>query len=192
MRGLIFFSLFLSAIGFRVHFSRTVVRPIHPLKMTEEPKFVPIEKGTIESAAAVTGGILGLILSGPIGGLILAAVTNYVSKKDNEAGEALRGFGKTVVEAVNFLKKVNSKWSLTQKVTNSLGSTIENISSNSDSETLVTVKKTVVQVVDKVKDLNKEYDLISKGKDVVVTAATVSDAALEKVDELNKKVRTLL
>ena len=49
-----------------------------------------MDKENIENAAAVTGGILGLVLSGPVGGLILAALTNYVVKKENDSGEALR------------------------------------------------------------------------------------------------------
>lgn len=61
----------------------------------------------MQSAAAVTGGILGLVLFGPVGALVLAAITNFVSKKDDEAGEALRGLGKTVVESYNFLTKLN-------------------------------------------------------------------------------------
>ena len=49
-----------------------------------------MDKENIENAAAVTGGILGLVLSGPVGALILAALTNYVVKKENDSGEALR------------------------------------------------------------------------------------------------------
>ena len=47
---------------------------------------VPIDKTTIENSVAVTGGVLGFVLGGPVVGLIFAAVTNDVSKKENEPG----------------------------------------------------------------------------------------------------------
>ncbi len=83
--------------------------------MSEEgSKFelVPLEKTNIENSVAVTGGILGFVLGGPVIGLILAAVTSYVAKKDNDSGEALRGIGKTVIESYNFINKLNSKFVL--------------------------------------------------------------------------------
>ena len=71
---------------------------ISPCRMVDENvELVPVEKTTIASAAAVTGGILGLILGGPYGALVGAAMTNYVVKKDNESGEAFRGLGKTII-----------------------------------------------------------------------------------------------
>ena len=48
--------------------------------------------------------------------IILAALTNYVVKKENDSGEALRGLGKTVVESYNFLTKINAKYDISDKV----------------------------------------------------------------------------
>ncbi len=56
----------------------------------ENANMVPVDKQNVENAAAVTGGILGFVLAGPVAGLVLAAVSNYVVKKDNDSGEALR------------------------------------------------------------------------------------------------------
>ena len=47
---------------------------------------VPVTKVNTENASAITGGILGIILGGPIFRMLLAAISNYVAKKDNEAG----------------------------------------------------------------------------------------------------------
>ena len=66
-------------------------------------------------ASAVTGGVVGFALAGPLGALVSAAISNYVSKKGNDAGVALRGFGKTVIESYNFLTTLNSKYYLTGK-----------------------------------------------------------------------------
>ena len=56
----------------------------------ENTNIVPVDKVNIENAAAVTGGFLGFVLAGPLAGVFLAALTNYVVKKENDSGEALR------------------------------------------------------------------------------------------------------
>lgn len=147
---------------------------------------VPLEKGNIENAATVTGGILGFVLAGPLGGLVLAAISSYVSKKETDSGEALRGLGKTVIESVNFLSKINSKYGVADAVVDSLGQAVTKLESNS--EAVGTIKKTVESTTSKVKNLNDEFDLISKGKEAIVVAKSLSDAAFEKVEELNAKV----
>jgi hypothetical protein len=153
----------------------------------ENTELVPIEKTTIANAAAVTGGIVGLALGGPIIALFLAAVSNYVVKKDNDAGVALRGFGKVVIESYNYLTTVNNKYDLTSKATESLKSTVSKASS--ENESLDQVTKTLDSTVTKVSEINKEFDLVTKAKQALVAAGTLSDAAFEKVDELNVKVR---
>lgn len=186
------------SLGFRVSTKSTVTKlpstsrlpSLVRLQMADSEKgsyeLVPLDKTNIQNAASFTGGLLGLVLFGPIGAALLAATVNYVSKKDNDAGEALRGLGKTVVESVNFFKKVDSKYELTDKIVDTVTTSVSNI--KTEPGTLDTVKSTVSSVVSKVKELNEEYDLVSKGKEVIGIAGTLSDAALEKVDELNQKV----
>ena len=164
------------------------------LQMADSEKgsyeLVPLDKTNIQNAASFTGGLLGFVLFGPIGAAVLAATVNYVSKKDNDAGDALRGLGKTVVESVNFLKKVDSKYELTDKIVDTVSTSVSKI--KTEPGTLDTVTTTVSSVVSKVKEINEEFDLVSKGKEVIGIAGTLSDAALEKVDELNQKVTSYL
>ncbi len=105
---------------------------------------------------------------------------------DGESGEALRGVGKTVVESYNFLTKLNTKYGLTGKVTDSIGKAISGI--EVESEALQKVTSTYSTVSSKVSELNQEYDLVSKGKEVIAATAALSDAAIDKVIELNEKV----
>jgi len=142
---------------------------------------VPMEKGNIESAASVTGGILGFILAGPVAGVVLAAIANYVSKKDNEGGEALRGVGKSVIDAYNYISKLNEKFDISGKVTTSVSEAVDKAAE--ESEAVGKFKG----IVTKVGEINAEFGLVEKGKDAIVAAATLSDAALEKVEELNDK-----
>ena len=57
-----------------------------------------------------------------------------------------------------------------------------------ENEALDTVKSTVTTTVAKVDEINKEYDLVSKGKQALDVAGTLSDQAIDKVIELNQKV----
>jgi len=158
----------------------------------EEPKLepstsiVPVDLDNIGTAAGIFGGILGLILFGPVPAVVLAAVAKYSSKKENDAGEALRGLGKTLIESYNYLVKINSKYDLTGKTATAVGDAVAKLPI-SDNESLDSVKKTITSTVEKVKELDKEIDFVSKGKQVLSAASTISDSALEKVEELNAK-----
>merc|ERR1719201_1606470 len=57
----------------------------------ENTNIVPVDKVNIENAAAVTGGFLGFVLAGPLAGVVLAALTNYVDKVNIENAAAVTG-----------------------------------------------------------------------------------------------------
>lgn len=180
------------ASGFRVAPTRFATRFSRsaPRLFSEEPSkntdLVPLDKVNIENAAAVTGGILGFALGGPVIALILAAVSNYVSKKDSDAGTALRGFGKTVIESFNFLTTLNKKYDVTGAVSSTVSKAVT--SAEGESEGFEKVSKTVNSTFSKIKEINAEFDIVGKGKQAAIAAAALSDAALEKVEELNAKV----
>mmetsp|Transcript_17555 Transcript_17555/g.17630 ORF Transcript_17555/g.17630 Transcript_17555/m.17630 type:complete len:253 (-) Transcript_17555:89-847(-) len=147
---------------------------------------IPVDLDNMGTAVGVFGGVLGLILAGPVGGIVLASITKYVSKKENDSGEALRGLGKTIIESYNFLTKINGKYGLIDKATKTVDSAVSS-AGVSDNEALDTVKKTVATTKSKYDEINKEYDIVAKGKQLLTAAGTLSDAALEKFEELNAK-----
>lgn len=130
-------------------------------------------------------GVLGFLLAGPWGALVLAAVSNYVSKKDDEAGEAVRGFGKTGLETYNYLTKLNAKYDISGKVGGAMSSAFDSI--EMESESLSKLKETVSETKAKVTQLDKEYDFVGKAKQVTIAAGTVTDSAIDKVTELDRK-----
>ena len=159
-------------------------RQVGRLFMSEEKKFdiIPMNDDTIKQAGAFTTGFIALVLVGPVGAIVMAALANYAAKKDNDVGTAIKGIGKSVIESTNYLKKLNSKYDITNKTAASITNAID-----SESEALKTVKETVGTVVETITKLDKDYDIVSKGSIVVDTAARLSDLALEKVEELNAK-----
>lgn len=172
---------------FATRFSRS-----SPRLFSEDPSkntdLVPLDKKNIENAAAVTGGIVGFALGGPVIALILAAISNYVSKKDSDAGTALRGFGKSVIESFNFVTTLNKKYDVTGTVSSSVSKAVS--SAEGESEGFEKVSKTVNSTFTKIKEINAEFDLVGKGKLAAIAAAELSDAALKKVEELNAQVLT--
>ena len=54
------------------------IRHTPHLMTGNEVSLVPVDKVNIENAAAVTSGIFGFFLAGPVVALILAAIANYV------------------------------------------------------------------------------------------------------------------
>lgn len=150
-------------------------------------EIVPVDKTNSVNAVAVTSAFLGYVLGGPLLAAILAAITNYVAKKEDDIpAEALRGVGKSVVESYNFLNKLNAKYSLTDKLGETVNKAVSSIDSESD--TLSKVKETYASTAEKVSELNNEFDIVGTGKKVVIAAATVTDATIDKVVEWNGKV----
>jgi predicted transcriptional regulator len=175
------------ASGFRATIPRVAVRSINRLQMSEKTDLVPLDKTNIENAAAVSGGIVGFAIGGPVFGIILAAVSNYVSKKeDSDYGSALRGFGKTVIESYNFLTTLNNKNDITGSASSSFDKFITN--AEIESEGFGKFTKASDKFVSKVKDFNTEYDLLGKGKQAIIAGSALTDAALERIEELNAKV----
>jgi hypothetical protein len=167
--------------------------PPTPAPVSTPPKadasyaIVPLEKETVENAAATTAVIAGFIIAGPVGAVALGATANYLVKKENEVAEALQGVGKTVIEVVNYVTKVNSKYELTDKAGSAVGGAID----SADNEALSTVKKTLSEATGKISALNEEYKIVNTVGEALTVAKGLSDQAIDKVGELNEKVKQL-
>lgn len=195
MKVIVFLIVFISVVqSFQIGslkpkyapFSRStqIAAAEEPLQAYKSVELVAVNKVNIENSAAVTGGILGLVLGGPVIALIIAAITNYVAKKEDDmTGEAFRGVGKTVIESYNFLNKLNAKYAISNKV----GATVGKAVDESESDVISKVKTSWTATSDKLAELNAQYDLVGKGKEIAVASATLSDAAIEKLVELNSK-----
>ena len=159
---------------------RPLTRPTFQVLRAAEGETIPATKENVESVAGVTGGVLGLIVLHNFWLSVgLAAVSLYVSKKDNDGGEAVRGVAKAVLDGVNFVTRLNSKFDVTGKV---VGKVTEVVDSN-ESEAVVKVK----EVIGKVSEVNSQYGLLDKGKEAIGAAAKLSGTALEKAEDLNSK-----
>jgi hypothetical protein len=197
MHCIVIFITLLVTITYGFHVSpaiRLTVRSNSVRLFSEEPSkepskrtdLVPLEKANIESAAALTGGVLGFAVGGPVVGLILAAVSNYVSKKDSDAGTALRGFGTSAIESWNFVRTLDGKYDVSGAVSTQVNKLV--VSGEGESEGFKKVTKTWNDITLKITEISDEYDILGKAKQVVTATGDLTDAALEKLAELNGQV----
>eukprot|EP01035_Chromulina_nebulosa_P016860 gene16860-22347_t len=172
--SIIFLLLVASVASFRFAPRAIISRvKVGQLKLADEPpkyEIVPLEKANIKNAAAVTGGVLGLVLGGPVFAIVFAAVSNFVAKKEDDAGEAIRGFESeaiekfksTVTETVAKIDEINKEYDLTTK--------IGEVATASATFTDAAIEKAI--------ELNDKYDFISIAKKAV-------NSLIEKIRELS-------
>lgn len=162
-----------------------VATPAPAAAKAKEVTLAPINDDSVKAAGAISGGVIGFLLAGPLGGVLLAAISSYVSKKNDETGEAVRGFGKTSLEVYNYLTKLNGKYEITDKISTTVSKQLDSLDVESDS--VDKIKSAVSTTTEKISELNKEYDFVSKTVQVGSAASTLSDSAIDKLLELNNK-----
>jgi len=188
MRVFAFLLVLCAVAAFRpVRFGAPIQRQGVLTRLADSPKYdiVPVEKETVESAASVTGAVVGFLVAGPVGSLLVAAFSNWLVKKDNDGGEALRGVGKAVVDGYNYVRKINSKLDVTGKVSSAIENVVEKASS--ESESAATAKATITDITSKAQSVIAEYDLATKASALAKASVELSSQAIDKLDELNTK-----
>ena len=190
------------AAAFVAQPSRTFVRPSSGLMMSEaeptaaEPKspggkLVPIKEETVQFTAGVLGGVTGFAVGGPVLGAIGAAITNYASKTDSEAGGVVSAVSKTSIEVYNYLATIDAKYELLDKAKTSLENALEKLKANEsvNSETLEKVETALANVTTKIKEINEEYDLVGAGMTVLGVVGDLVDKSIKKAVELNEEYK---
>ena len=150
---------------------------------------VPVNEANIQTSASVSAGTAGLVLGGPVVAAIAAVLGNYSAKQDNEVGEVVRGVGKVSLDVYNFLLKINGKYDLTGKAGAAAADAIAKIKEQDKEGTVVKIEEALKKATDTAAELNKQYDLVDKSKQVVGYAGDLSAKAIDKSIELNKEYK---
>lgn len=66
-------------------------------------------------AAAIAGGVAGLVISGPIIGIVGAGVAGALATQNNKAGDAARASGDVVIATGQRAKKIDEKHHIVEK-----------------------------------------------------------------------------
>ncbi|CAM9487633.1 unnamed protein product, partial [Phaeothamnion confervicola] len=160
-----------------------------PKSAPTETALVPLSPENIEFGAGVVGGLAGFVVGGPLLAAILAAIANYSSKREGDAGDAVRGVAKSALETFNFLTGINSKYAVADKATGAFAEAVDKLKSTDDSKTIEKVEQTLLEATRKAAALSSEYDLVAKGKQALGVVGELADTAIDKTVELEKEYK---
>mmetsp|Transcript_38574 Transcript_38574/g.78827 ORF Transcript_38574/g.78827 Transcript_38574/m.78827 type:complete len:225 (+) Transcript_38574:49-723(+) len=137
---------------------------------------VAVNEDTIEFSAGTIGGIGGLLIGGPVLGVITGCATNYLSRKDiDTASEAVKGIAEKGIGIYNYVGKLLVDNDIVGKAKDALG--------NSNPEALDTVESTWKTVSEKSEELGVA-DIASKTLSVAGdTVEKLVDSALGAAEE---------
>ena len=97
-----------------------------------------------------------------------------------QVGEVVRGVGKVSLDVRNFLLKINGKYDLTDKAGAQLKDQLNKLKAGSSGETIAKVEDALSKATSKFNELDKEYDLVEKGKQALGYAGDLSAKAIDK------------
>ena len=157
--------------------------------MAEDGEIVAVNDANIKSSSALTGGAAGFLIGGPVLGAVAAAAGNYAAKQESEVGEVVRGVGKVSLDVYNFLLKINGKYDLTDKAGSQLKDQLDKLKAGNSGETIAKVEDALSTATSKFAELDKEYDLLEKGKQAIGYAGDLSAKAIDKGLELNAEYK---
>ena len=107
----------------------------------------------------------------------------------SQVGEVVRGVGKVSLDVYNFLLKINGKYDLTDKAGAQLKDQLNKLKAGSSGETIAKVEDALGKATSKFAELDKEYDLVEKGKQALGYAGDLSAKAIDKGIELNAEYK---
>ena len=111
------------------------------------------------------------------------------SRHTSQVGEVVRGVGKVSLDVYNFLLKINGKYDLTDKAGSQLKDQLNKLKAGSSGETIAKVEDALGKATSKFAELDKEYDLVEKGKQALGYAGDLSAKAIDKGIELNAEYK---
>lgn len=149
---------------------------------------VPINSDTIEFTSGVLGGALALALgASPVFAVVAAAAANYISKKDDwgELNEFMQGISKASLYTFNWFGKLDSKYTILGKLTQSLDKSIDDLK-NGEGASAETVKK-IEEITKQITQLADEIDLIEGSKQALGAVGDVVETSIDKAIGVNKE-----
>ncbi|KAL3798691.1 hypothetical protein HJC23_004442 [Cyclotella cryptica] len=184
-----------------------------PLPKTEftiprELAIVPINEATVQFTAGLLGATAGFLLGGPILSAILAATTNYLSRKEDDTSSSVRN-GNEATTVATSPKKIVDTASQTalllynylarfEKENNVVDTTFRLMEGAVDklktmdspaSSTIVQLETTLGDIAKKVEEWNDDYDFVNGAGTVLNSVGDLVEVSVDKVVELNEEYR---
>jgi len=158
-----------------------------PKKASEGGALVPVKEETVEFTAGILGGVAGLVIGGPLLGVIGAAAANYVSKMDGDATDVVQSVSKTSIEVFNYLANLDRKYEVLENAKKSLQKSLDKLKEQEtvDPATISKVENALKNTNAKIKELNDEYDLVGGATTALGVIGDLVEKAIKKAGDLN-------
>ncbi|KAL7461776.1 hypothetical protein ACHAXS_002183 [Conticribra weissflogii] len=162
--------------------------------VSDQSAIIPINEATIEFTAGVIGGVIGLaITANPVFAVVAAAAANYISKKDDlgELNELVQSISKASLSTYNWFAKLDAKYMLLGKITESLDSSLENLkkSGGENSEAIAKIERALSQTTKQLKELADEADLVEGSKQALGAVGEIIETGVDKTVDANKQYK---
>ena len=151
---------------------------------------IPINSENVEFTSGILGGALALALgASPVLAVVAAAAANYISKKEDlgELNEFVQAISKASLNSVNFLARLDSKYTILGKISASLDKSISELK-NSDGGNAETFKK-IEDSVKQIQQLADEIDLLEGGKQALGAVGDVLETSTDKAVDANEEYK---
>jgi hypothetical protein len=151
---------------------------------------IPINSENVEFTSGILGGALALALgASPVLAIVAAAAANYISKKEDlgELNEFIQAISKASLNSVNFLARLDAKYTILGKISESLDKSISDLK-KSDEGTAETFKK-IEDSVKQIQQLADEIDLLEGGKQALGAVGDVLETSIDKAVDANEEYK---
>lgn len=151
---------------------------------------IPINSENVEFTSGILGGALAIALgASPVLAIVAAAAANYISKKEDlgELNEFIQAISKASLNSVNFLARLDAKYTILGKISESLDKSISDLK-KSDGGTAETFQK-IEDSMKQIQQLADEIDLLEGGKQVLGAVGGVLETSIDKAVDANEEYK---
>lgn len=178
-----------------------------PLPKTEftiprELALVPINEATVQFTAGLLGATAGFLLGGPLLSALLAATSNYLSRKDertaatnnnNEASpkKIVDTASQTALLLYNFLARIEKENNLVDGTFRVLENGVDKLKATESpaAEVVLQLESTLGNIAKKVEEWNDDYDFVNGAGTVLNSVGDLVEMSVDRVVELNEEYR---
>lgn len=156
---------------------------------------VPVNEATVQFTAGLIGASAGFLLGGPILGAILAAASNYLSRKDDEVTQdtspkkIVDTASQTALLIYNYLAKFEKENKVVDTTLKVLEGVVDKAKATETGSPLLAVESTLGGVAKKVEELNDDYDFIKGAETVLNSMGDLVEISVDKVVSLNEEYK---
>ena len=177
----------------------TAPRPAFVAKRERQPReatggaIVAVNEATVEFTAGVLGGVAGFAIAGPAGAVAVAALTNYLSKQDDDMATVVQSFSKTALEVSNYLLKLESKYDVLYKTKIQLEDTLDKLkeADGVKGEAIDRVEKALASTVTRMAVISDEYDFWGETTSALGFVGELVEKTAITIQTINKDFKLL-